>query len=46
MKVKLQVAAFVMAVVGSAVAGIWLAVHFKDPGWLVLCIPAFALMMA
>jgi hypothetical protein len=45
-KFRLQLTAFLAAIVGSAGFGIWLAVHFDAPGFLVLCIPAFAVLLA
>jgi hypothetical protein len=45
-KVRLQVAAFLAGVVGSAALGIWGSIHFDNPAWLLLCIPAFAAVMA
>lgn len=46
MKIRLQIAAVVLGAAGLGIAGLWAAVHFKHPGWLLLCIPAFALAMA
>lgn len=46
MKIRLQIAALLAVVGGMAVGGAWAAFHFDQFGYLLLLLPAFALLLA